>query len=56
VHDLPWLGVDAGIVLARLQAREQPVAQDPVAIETPDDKTARSFGRSRPDAAKARGK
>jgi predicted PurR-regulated permease PerM len=43
------------IVLSRLQAREQRVAQDPIAIETPDDKTAQSFGRSLPDAAKARG-
>jgi len=44
------------IVLSRLQAREQPVAQDPAAIETPDDATAASYERSLPDAAKARGR
>ncbi len=43
------------IVLARLQARERPVAQDPAAIETPDNEAAKSYERSLPDAAKARG-
>ncbi len=38
------------IVLARMQAREKPVAQDPGAIETPDEKTLDEYGRSLPDA------
>jgi len=42
------------IVLSRLQARETPVAQDPAAIETPDEKTAEGYGQSLPDAAGAR--
>jgi predicted PurR-regulated permease PerM len=41
------------IVLARLQARETPVAQDPAAIETPDEDVAEDDGRTLPDAAGA---
>lgn len=41
------------IVLSRLQARETPVAQDPAAIETPDEDTTEDYGRSLPDAANA---
>lgn len=38
------------IVLSRLQARETPVAQDPAAIETPDEDTTEDYERSLPDA------
>ena len=38
------------IVLARLQARESPVAQDPAAIETPDEEARDDHQRSLPDA------
>jgi predicted PurR-regulated permease PerM len=38
------------IVLARLQARESPVAQDPGAIETPDEDVRDEYERSLPDA------
>ena len=38
------------IVLARLQARESSVAQDPAAIETPDEETRGEYERSLPDA------
>jgi predicted PurR-regulated permease PerM len=41
------------IVLSRLQARETPVAQDPAAIETPDDETTEGYERSLPDSAQA---
>ncbi len=41
------------IVLSRLQARETPVAQDPAAIETPDEETTVDYERSLPDAANA---
>lgn len=41
------------IVLSRLQARETPVAQDPAAIETPDEETTEGYERSLPDAANA---
>jgi predicted PurR-regulated permease PerM len=37
------------IILARLQARESPVAQDPAAIETPDDDVRDEYERSLPD-------
>jgi len=40
----------AEIVLARLQARESPVAQDPAAIETPDEDVRDEYERSLPDA------
>jgi predicted PurR-regulated permease PerM len=38
------------IVLARLQARETPVAQDPAAIETPGEDAREELGSSLPDA------
>ena len=38
------------IVLSRLQAREKPVAQDPAAIETPDEEAVDDYERSLPDA------
>ena len=38
------------IVLSRLQAREVPVAQDPAAIETPDEEEVESYGESLPDS------
>ena len=41
------------IVLSRLQARETPVAQDPAAIESPDEATTEGYERSLPDAASA---
>ncbi len=41
------------IVLSRLQARAAPVAQDPTAIETPDDETREGYERSLPDAGGA---
>ncbi len=39
------------IVLARLQARETPVAQDPASIATPDEEATDEMGRSLPDGA-----
>lgn len=44
------------IVLSRLQARETPVAQDPAAIESPDEETTDDYKRSLPDAANASSK
>ncbi|HUP55636.1 MAG TPA: AI-2E family transporter [Methylomirabilota bacterium] len=44
------------IVLSRLQARETPVAQDPAAVETPDEETTEGYERSLPDAANASSK
>ena len=41
------------IVLSRLQARETPVAQDPAAIESPDEETTEGYERSLPDATGA---
>ena len=38
------------IVLSRLQAREVPVAEDPAAIETPDEEQADADGDSLPDS------
>ncbi len=38
------------IVLSRLQARETPVAQDPAAIETPEEDVREGYERSLPDA------
>jgi len=38
------------IVLSRLQARETPVAQDPAAIETPEEDVREDYERSLPDA------
>ena len=39
------------IVLSRLQAREVPVAQDPAAVEAPDETTLTELRRSLPDGA-----
>ena len=39
------------IVLARLQARETPVAQDPAAIETPDEEATEDYQDRLPDGA-----
>jgi predicted PurR-regulated permease PerM len=44
----------AEIILSQLQAREKPVAQDPAAIETPDDETRGDHQRSLPDAGDGR--
>jgi predicted PurR-regulated permease PerM len=41
------------IVLARLQARETPVAQDPASLGTPDEDATEELERSLPDAANA---
>jgi predicted PurR-regulated permease PerM len=41
------------IVLSRLQAREVPVAQDPAAVETPDEEAVEDLRRSLPDGADA---
>lgn len=38
------------IVLARAQSRAVPVAQDPGAVETPDDQEAESMGQTLPDS------
>ncbi len=45
----------AEIILSQLQAREQPVAQDPAAIETPDDEARGDHQRSLPDAGEGLG-
>ena len=45
----------AEIILSQLQAREKPVAQDPAAIETPDDETRDDHQRSLPDAGEGLG-
>jgi predicted PurR-regulated permease PerM len=39
------------IVLSRLQARETPIAQDPAALESPDEETTEGYKTSLPDAA-----
>jgi predicted PurR-regulated permease PerM len=41
------------IILARMQARETPVAQDPAAIETPDEDVREEYEGSLPDAGDA---
>jgi predicted PurR-regulated permease PerM len=41
------------IILSRFQARESRVAQDPAAIEDPDDGATRELARSLPDAGNA---
>lgn len=41
------------IVLTRLHDRETPVAQDPGAIETPDEDTKDGYKDSLPDSAKS---
>ena len=45
----------AEIILSRLQAREKPVAQDPAAIETPDEDAIDDHQRSLPDAGEGVG-
>jgi predicted PurR-regulated permease PerM len=45
----------AEIILSQLQARETPVAQDPAAIETPDDEARGDHQRSLPDAGEGLG-
>jgi predicted PurR-regulated permease PerM len=45
------IAASAEIVLSRLQARETPVAQDPAAIESPDEETTEGYKSSLPDAA-----
>ena len=45
------IAASAEIVLSRLQARETPVAQDPAAIESPDEETTEGYKTSLPDAA-----
>ena len=45
----------AEIILSRLQARAEPVAQDPAAIETPDDEARGDHQRSLPDAGEGLG-
>ena len=45
----------AEIILSQLQAREKPVAQDPAAIETPDDDARGDHQRSLPDAGEGLG-
>jgi predicted PurR-regulated permease PerM len=44
------------IVLSRLQAREVPVAEDPAAIETPDEDRIDAYGDSLPDARDGAGR
>ena len=45
------LAASVEIVLSRLQARETPVAQDPAAVESPDEDTTEGYKTSLPDAA-----
>jgi predicted PurR-regulated permease PerM len=45
------LAASIEIVLSRLQARETPVAQDPAAIESPDEETTEGYKTSLPDSA-----
>lgn len=45
------LAASVEIVLQHLQARETPVAQDPAAIESPDEETTEAYKRSLPDKA-----
>lgn len=44
------------IVLSRLQARTSPVAQDPAAIEDPDDESIEGLRKSLPDASSVKAK
>ena len=44
------IAASAEIVLARLQARDTPVAQDPSAVETPDQDEREGYEHSLPDA------
>jgi predicted PurR-regulated permease PerM len=45
------LAASVEIVLQHLQARETPVAQDPAAIESPDEATTEEYKKSLPDKA-----
>jgi predicted PurR-regulated permease PerM len=45
------LAASVEIVLSHLQARDTPVAQDPAAVESPDEETTESYKTSLPDAA-----
>lgn len=47
------LAASIEIVLSRLQDRETPVAQDPAAMEAPDEETTEGYKTSLPDAANA---
>jgi predicted PurR-regulated permease PerM len=47
------LAASIEIVMSRLQARETPVAQDPAAVETPDEEATEGYKTSLPDAANA---
>lgn len=47
------LAASIEIVMSRLQARETPVAQDPAAIEAPDEEATEGYKTSLPDAANA---
>ena len=44
------IAASAEIVLARLQARDTPIAQDPSAVETPDEDEREGYEHSLPDA------
>ena len=44
------LAASVEIVLSRLQARDTPVAQDPAAIESPDEETTEGYKTSLPDS------
>jgi predicted PurR-regulated permease PerM len=48
------IAASAEIVLSRLQARDTPVAQDPAAIEPPDEETTEGYNTSLPDAASSK--
>jgi predicted PurR-regulated permease PerM len=45
------LAASVEIVLSHLQARDTPVAQDPAAVESPDEETTEGYKTSLPDAA-----
>ncbi|MEO5883996.1 MAG: AI-2E family transporter [Candidatus Limnocylindrales bacterium] len=47
------VAASAEIVLARMQARDTPVAQDPASTEGPDAAATEAMGRSLPDSASA---
>jgi predicted PurR-regulated permease PerM len=50
------LAASVEIVLSRLQARDTPVAQDPAAVESPDEEATEDYKTSLPDHAKASSK
>jgi predicted PurR-regulated permease PerM len=45
------LAASVEIVLSHLQARDTPVAQDPAAVESPDEETTEGYKTSLPDSA-----